>query len=273
MNFSVLISCYIKDSVSQLGEALESIINQTLLPSEIILVEDGPLKKRHDELIKEFEKKIVIKRIKIKTNIGLGNALNLGLMHCENEIVVRMDSDDICHPMRFEKQINFFLSNPSVDIVGSWAIDIDNDGNMLNRRTYPVEHDNIIKIIWTCPIIHPSVAYKKQSILSIGSYRNDLKRRQDYEMWLRAASHGLIFSNIPEFLLYYRFTNDYYKKNNIKVAFSQAIIGVKGLNKLKNVSSYAYIGVFFPVFRALLPSFIERPFHSLIRKIDPRTLY
>lgn len=270
MNFSVLISCFCKDSPLFFKQALNSIKNQTLQPSEVLLVEDGKLTRELNDIILVYKKILPIKQLKLPYNIGLGAALNKGLLECSWDLVLRMDTDDICHPTRFEKQVEFFKNNPEVDILGTWARDIDGYGNFIKNRIYPISHDKLIKIIWTCPIIHPTVAYKKKSILSIGSYRTDLSRRQDYEMWLRAASKGLKFANLSEVLLDYRFTNDYYKKNNVKVAWSQAMLGVKGLNNLEQRSIYAYIGVFFPVFRALLPNFIGKPFNKVVRKIDPR---
>lgn len=263
-------SGYYKDSPKQLLEALESVVNQTLQANEVIFVEDGKLSEPLYEILELFSTKLPLKRIPLSENRGLGNALNLGLRNCSNDIVIRMDGDDICHPERFQKQVRFLQENPEISIVGTWANDIDEHGEVIGRRTYPTSHEELYKIIWTCPFAHPTVAFRKHAILNVGSYRVDIKRRQDYDLWMRAAAKGIKFANIPEFLLYYRFTNDYYKKNNIKVAWSQAMMGVEGLRNLKTKRLYPYIGVFSPVVRAILPGFIEKPVHKLLRKVDPR---
>lgn len=268
--FSCLISCYYKDSPSQLREALQSLIDQTVSPNEVVFVEDGRLSEGLYQILAEFELKLPFKRIPLSDNKGLGHALNRGLLECSNEIVMRMDTDDICDPLRFEKQIEFLNNNPDISVVGTWAKDIDNAGNIIGERTYPTSHEDLYRIIWSCPFAHPTVAFRKSDIIRVGSYRTDIRRRQDYDLWMRAAAKGVKFANIPEYLLFYRFTDDYYRKNNIKVAWSQAMMGIRGLREIKTRRIYPYFAVFSPVLRAILPGFIEKPVHKLLRKVDPR---
>lgn len=269
MSFSCLVSCYYKDSPVLLDEAFSSIYKQTLKPDEIIFVEDGKLTEELYDVISKYQKKLPIMKVPLEENRGLGNALHEGLLRCNFDIVFRMDTDDICHPERFEKQFAFMRENPGIDVVGSWARDIDITGKVIGERTCPVSHGELYKIMWTCPIIHPTVAFRKASIMHVGSYRTDIKRRQDYELWMRAAAQGLKFANIPEYLLYYRFTESYYKKNNFKVALEQARMGVDGLNKMKG-PTYAYLLVYAPVIRSLFPSFMIKYIHKSFNFFDPR---
>lgn len=269
--FSCLMSCYYKDPVGLMKEALDSICNQTKVPDELVLVEDGELTAEHYDLIGEYEEKLNIKRVKIQKNKGLGNALNKGLEVCENDLVLRMDADDICCPTRFQKQVDFMCLNKAVDILGSWAHVINEQGNIIGERLAPIKHGEIYNIIWSNPIIHPAVAYRKSSIMSIGSYDRRIVRRQDYDLWFRAAKEGLIFENIPEHLLFYRFTDDYFKKNNFKVVWGQAMMGIRGLKNLEDkLPFYTYLFVCFPIFRTLVPSFMKRPINNMIRFFDPR---
>lgn len=270
MSFSCLISLYKNDSSTYLEECFKSLFHQTLPASQIVLIQDGPIGEELSSVVKNWTSCLPIEIFKNEKNFGLGMSLKKGLENCKYEFVVRMDADDICHPKRFEKQIKFLKNNPDIDILGSWARDIDENGVILKSRKYPTSHVEIINIIWSCPLIHPTVAFRKNSILSIGSYRTDLVRRQDYELWLRAAANGLKFSNLPEFLLDYRFTNDYYKKNNFRVSWLQARLGIKGLLNLRVKNVFPYVAVFFPVLRAVLPSFIERSFHEFVKRFDPR---
>lgn len=270
MEFSCLISSYKKDNPRQLIEAFESLKSQTLQAHEIVFVEDGELTKELYEILDKYSTFLPIKRIYLPINKGLGNALNVGLKECSNDIVLRMDTDDICHNERFEKQVEFLEKNKGIDIVGSWAKDINQDGEVIGERTFPISHDDLLNVIWACPLAHPTVAFRKESIIRIGSYRTDIKRRQDYDLWLRAAVNGLKFANIPEFLLYYRFTDDYYKKNNLKVAWEQGMMGYNGLRNLKVKKLFPYIGVFSPVIRAIMPNFLAKYFHRLTTKLDPR---
>lgn len=263
-------STFHKDSVSQFKEALDSLKIQTLLAEEVIVVEDGPLTEDLYCVIEEYSKVLPIKRIVLKENKGLGNALNVGLQACSHSIVCRMDTDDICDKYRFEKQVKFLMENPDVDILGSWVHDINEKGEVIGHRIFPTSHDSIYDIIWSCPFAHPTVVYRKESILNIGSYRTDIKRRQDYDLWIRAALKGLRFGNIPEYLLKYRFTDDYYKKNNFKVAWEQGMMGFKGLKKLKIKRIFPYLAVFSPVLRTCLPVFLAKPFQRFIANVDPR---
>lgn len=268
--FSVLISSYYKDSPLFLEYALESLKNQTLQASEIVFVEDGMLTKELYNVLDRYTSLLPIKRISLEENKGLGNALKVGLEKCTNDIVLRMDTDDICDTERFVKQVTFMQNNKDIDILGTWAKDIDYDGKIIGERIFPTSHKDLLNVIWACPLAHPTIAFRKESIIGIGSYNTGIKRRQDYDLWLRAATKGLRFANIPEFLLYYRFTDDYYKKNNLKVAWEQGIMGYNGLRDLNVKSFFPYIGVFSPVIRALMPKFFVKTFHKLTNRLDPR---
>jgi len=239
--------------------------------TEIVLVEDGELSQPLYEIIACYSSVLPLKRLKIAENKGLGYALNIGLSECSYDIVARMDADDICHRERFKKQLIFLEKNKHISVVGTWTKDIDDQGKIIGERTYPSTHEEIYRIIWACPFAHPTVTFRKKEIIRVGSYRADIKRRQDYDLWMRAAAEGVKFANIPEYLLFYRFTDDYYAKNNFNVAWSQALMGIRGLKRLKFRNVYPYIAVFSPVMRSILPGFIEKPVHRLMRNFDPRS--
>jgi glycosyltransferase involved in cell wall biosynthesis len=237
--------------------------------NEIVFVKDGPLSNELELVLGKFEDTLPFKFVEISVNKGLGNALKQGLEQCGNEIVIRMDTDDICEPNRFAEQFNYMNAHPAIDIVGSWAYDIEGNDTIIGERKYPLKHEDIYRLMWTNPIIHPSVAFRKSKIIAIGSYDAEVVRRQDYELWIRAAFNGLKFANIDKFLLKYRFTDNYYKKNSTKVVYAQAIMGLKGARKLK-LPKYVYLAVFAPVLRTLLPPFLVKPLHKLMSKVDPR---
>ena len=92
---SVLMSIYFKEKPEYFRESLESILNQTYFPDEIVLVKDGPLTNELEEVIKEYKEKLNIKTVPLEKNLGLGLALKEGVLHCSNEIIIRMDTDDI----------------------------------------------------------------------------------------------------------------------------------------------------------------------------------
>lgn len=204
--FSVLMSLYDRECPSYLDECLQSLSIQTLLANEVILVLDGPVSNSLLAVVEEWREKLNIKTVQLEQNKGLSFALNEGLMHCNYDYIARFDTDDICFPQRFEKQISFLHDNPSVDICGSYAVDIDDLGNVIALRKVISEPEDIKKYIWTCPVIHPSVIFKKNKVLGAGSYNKDAPHRQDdYELWIRCIEFGVKFSNIKEPLIYYRF--------------------------------------------------------------------
>lgn len=273
MGFSVLMSIFAKEKPDFFDAALESVwITQLLKPSQIVIVKDGPLPDPLENVITRWKEIIdddVLTVIGLKTNQGLGFALNAGLAQCDYDIVFRMDTDDRCAPDRFAEQFSFFNNNPNVDIIGTWCKVIDNNGDITGVKEYPTTNEQLRKLIWACPLVHPSVGFRKHKIEAIGSYDALLRRRQDYDLWFRAVANNLELANIPKHLLYYRIDENYYKKNNFKANLDQAKIGVKGL-RLVNAKKGAYLAIYLPVLRSLLPTFIAKQFHKLLNYFDPR---
>jgi len=271
MKFSVLMSIYHKEKPEYFNRAMQSIWNeQTVKPSEIVLVQDGKLTEELYRLVDEWKNKLgdILKIIPLEQNVGLGNALNIGLKECRCDLVARMDTDDICMPDRFEKQISFFQNN-DVDIIGSYCIEIDENNNKGNVRKMPLTHKDIYDNLFTCPLIHPIVMFKKSIIEKVGGYDKTLTRRQDYDLWFKCAKAGTIFANIDEPLILYRFTNDTHKKQNLNLMLSQAKIGFKGVRLLRQ-SYWKALACYVPVIRSLLPNKIQHLVYKVLKKFDPR---
>jgi glycosyltransferase involved in cell wall biosynthesis len=270
--FSVLLPIYLRDDPNLLSLAIKSIWDDQLLkPGEIVVVIDGPITDILRCIISKWSKKIgdKFKIITIETNIGLGGALNIGMKHCSFELLARMDADDISLPDRFERQFRVFEENPLFDIVGGAAIEINEYGHEVGLRKMPVLHQDILSAIWAAPIIHPSVMFKKDAILKIGGYDYSLIRRQDYELWFRCAKNNLIFHNIEEPVLKYRFTRSTHAKQPVKLAFSQAIIGFKGSSDL-DLALWKRFACFYPFLRSLMPLSIQILLYRILGVLDPR---
>ncbi|HAS0760575.1 TPA: glycosyltransferase, partial [Enterobacter hormaechei subsp. xiangfangensis] len=117
-SFSVLMSIYSREKVEYLRCCLDSLAKQTLPANEIVIVIDGPIPNVLNEEIELWSKQLPIKTIKIKDNVGLGSALNIGLEYCSNELVARMDTDDICVQNRFSLQLNKFRECDDLQLLG-----------------------------------------------------------------------------------------------------------------------------------------------------------
>ena len=269
--FSVLMSLYDKEIPKYLDESLRSIFSQEYKAHEIVLVFDGPIREELRLVVDKWKDDINIQVVELPVNKGLANALNIGLKHCSFDYVARMDTDDICATDRFYKQVKYMESNPDVDICGSWAIDIDELGCEIQVRKVPTDYFNIKKYIWTCPFIHPSVMFKKSKILECGSYRTDAPPRQDdYDLWIRCIDFGLVTTNIPEPLLFYRYPEGSERKNDFGVGWNRFKLGVLPLFKY-NPSLLSLLGLFYPMIRAILPASINKRVFKCIKAFDPRS--
>lgn len=210
--FSVLLSIYKKENPLFFKQSMDSLFTQTILPSEIVLIKDGPLTPELDTIISKYQSKhSTLKVISLPINQGLGNALNEGLKHCSYDLIARMDTDDIAKPSRFEKQIRIFQENPQIDICSAWIEEFEETpNNILAIRKLPETHEEIIKYAkHRCPINHPVVMYKKNAVIKAGGYKGF---PEDYRLWINMIMTGAQFHNIQESLLYFRFSKEMVKR-------------------------------------------------------------
>lgn len=205
--YSVLMSLYKNEHPEYLRLSLDSMINQTIKPDEIVLVEDGHLTNELYEVIEEYKSYLHI--VVNKVNLGLGLALNIGLKECRNELVARMDTDDISKPDRCEKQLKRFEEKPELSIVGSYIDEfVGVPDNIISQRIVPVTSEAIYKYAKRRSAFnHPTVMYRKSAVLSEKGY-SDLKRNQDVDLFGRMLFKGYKAENIDESLLWFRSSNE-----------------------------------------------------------------
>lgn len=214
MEFSVLISVYEKESVSFLKSSLNSILSQSLMPNEIVLVKDGLLGEELNGIIDDYVTRYsIIRTLQLPINRGLGVALNKGLEVCSYDIIARMDTDDIAKNNRFEKQISVFQNDPSVDVVGAWIDEFEeNTSTIISTRKLPETHQKIKDLAqYRNPINHPVVMFKKAAVINAGSYQH-CPFFEDYYLWIRMLMNGAKFYNIQEALLFFRISSDMFKR-------------------------------------------------------------
>ncbi|HHX8576194.1 glycosyltransferase [Vibrio sp. Vb2354] len=266
---SVLMSLYDKESAEFLNLCLGSLVDQTRQADEVVIVFDGPINNSLESLVDFFSVTLPIVKVKLANNQGLAAALNAGLEKCTGDLVARMDTDDICLNERLEKQEKYLLEH-DLDIVGTAASVIDFQGNFTGVRVNPCEHEEIIQSLWCNPFIHPSVMFKKASLISIGGYDDSLRRRQDYELWFRAAKNGLRLGNLEDKLLKYRFDQHTLKKQSPKLAWMQGKIGFSGSMACK-LGIVKSLVCFIPFIRSLLPVWFQFKLTKLMKSLDTRT--
>ena len=204
--YSVLMSLYKKEHPEYLRLALDSMLNQTVAPDEIVLVEDGPLTPELYAILDEYP---MLHRVKNEKNLGLGLALNEGLKVCRNELVARMDTDDISKPDRCEKQLRRFEEKPELAIVGSHIDEfVGTPDNIISQRKVPLTSEAIYNFAKKRSAFnHPAVMYRKSAVLAEGGY-SDLKRNQDVDLFGRMLFKGYKAENIDEALLWFRSSDE-----------------------------------------------------------------
>ncbi len=218
-NFSVLMSVYYKEDPKYFDLSLESnLVNQTLIPNEFVLVCDGDLTPELESVIDKYQKLFPeILMVYRKENGGLGKALNFGLPKCSCPLVARSDSDDVCAPDRFEKQVGFLTEHPEIGIISSYIDEFAEDWNNPNRvKTLPLTHEELYQMAkFRNPLNHMSVMMRKDDIIKIGSYRH-IPYVEDYELWIRAMINGIKIANIGEVLVHARVGNGMVQRRGTK---------------------------------------------------------
>lgn len=218
-HFSVLMSVYYKEKTEYFDSSLEStLINQTIRPDEFVLVCDGDLTPELEKVIEKYQVLFPsILKVYRKENGGLGKALNFGLPKCSFPLVARADSDDICAPTRFEKQLKYFEEHPDIGIISSFIDEFDSDWSTPNNiKRLPLTHEELFQMAkFRCPLNHMAVMMRKEDIIRIGSYRH-IPYIEDYELWVRALINGIKIGNVGEVLVHARTGNGMVQRRGTK---------------------------------------------------------
>ena len=197
---SVLMPIY-KTNEKYLREAIESIINQTFTDFEFIILNDSPDDLTLEQLVLSYDDSR-IRYIKNKQNMGISQSRNKLIDLARGKYIAIFDHDDISHPSRLEKQVNFMENNPHVGVVGTWAHWFG-DKNFIRKKP---EHDTDIKIKQTdvCAIMHTSAMVRK-SVLTANNlrYEEQYTPAEDYRLWGQLMAYT-DFHNIQEVLVEYR---------------------------------------------------------------------
>ena len=277
MNFSVLLSLYVKESPEFLNQCFVSVCDsQTFKPTEIVLVLDGPIGEELTACVQKWQSKIgsPLKVVPLPQNVGLGKALNEGLKQCSYNWVFRMDTDDICTSDRFEKQIKFIEQNPNVVLFGGQILEFDqniSDADVL--KAVPTTYEQIKKFAQNrCPFNHMTVAYKRDVILSLGGYQHHLFM-EDYNLWLRVIGNNYQVANLSDVILYARVGNGMHaRRKGFKYIKSEKQL--LDLKKQLKIQSPFYATIYFIVrstFRLMPANLLGKIYNTFLRKKVEKT--
>lgn len=261
-------SLYSKEKADYLSASLESLQKQTRLANEIVLVFDGEVSENLETVVQNFSKKLPLVVVRLPQNVGLGRALNEGLKHCSNEWVLRMDTDDICLPDRFEKQIAFIQENPDVVLFSSQVEEFDETMSYsFGTKRVPVSCEEIYSsALLRNPFNHMAVAYKKSVIEQVGGYQHHLYM-EDYNLWLRVIAQRYKVYNLPEILVKVRSgTAMYARRKGLDYIKSELQLArLKTHLKLQSVST-ATIYFIMRALPRLLPKSLLGKLYKQLRK-------
>ena len=216
IDFTVITSVYRNDKPEFVRTALDSmLIEQTINPTEVLLVRDGPVPSELENVLEEYEATYskTIRIMRLKENGGLGNALRLGVENAKYDIIARMDSDDICMPNRFELQLGYIEKHPECDIVGGQMTEfIGNPTNIVGKRVVPERNNDIYEYMKSrCALNHVTVMFRKEAVLKVGNYQ-DWFWNEDYFLWVRMMMAKCVFANLPDVLVNVRSGEDQYAR-------------------------------------------------------------
>lgn len=201
MKFSVLIPVYSGDSAEGFKKALASIFSNTIVPNQVVVVVDGPVDAGINRVLSGFSDEDCLVIIRLDKNGGLVRALNVGLNHCDHELVARCDADDVNFEHRFAEQINLFSENPDLIISGSQVLEYCSETSSLLMKSVPCTHNEISSLVrFRNPMNHMSVMFRKSAVINIGGYPN-IKYREDYALWASLIAGGATASNHPDALV------------------------------------------------------------------------
>ena len=239
---SVLMSVYQKEKPEYLSASLQSMKNQTICPDEIVLVEDGPLNEGLYAAIDAFDRSCpgLLRILKNEQNLGLGLSLQRGVLACRNELIARMDSDDLSRPFRLEHQLNQFEKQPGLSICGGNIEEFTGDdlNAKVGIRAVPLTDAEIRAYMKKrCPFNHMTVMFRKSAVLSAGNYQHYLYN-EDYLLWIHMAEAGCVFGNLNEILVDVRTEPDLYENRRRGDAYYQSEKGIQKILLEKKIISF-----------------------------------
>ncbi|MDM1021927.1 glycosyltransferase [Acinetobacter sp. VNK23] len=272
MKFSILLSLYYKEKPEYLEKCFESIWhNQTLKPTEIVLVLDGAIGSELSACVTAWQAMLneTLKVIALPENLGLGKALNEGLKYCTNEWVFRMDTDDICTEDRFAKQVGFIESYPNIVLFGGQILEFNQDISDAHVLKAVPKNHNDIKVFAQkrCPFNHMTVAYQRDAIIKLGGYQHHLFM-EDYNLWLRVIAAGYEVANLPDVILYARVGNGMYtrRKGLEYIKSEKKLLDLKKELKLQHPFYANMLFLIRSMFRLLPSTLLGKIYNNFLRK-------
>lgn len=241
----VAMSVYRTDTIEYVAGAINSILTQSYCNFDIFIEVDGPIDAELRSLLLEYGNN---ENIVVNFNVdnkGLATRLNdiieKSLFENQYRFLARMDADDICHPDRFNKQVEFLINNPKISVVGSDVQEISENGEDIFYKKMDASHYELArKIIKKCPFNHPSVMFRMSVFEEGFRYKPELMNTQDYYLWVDLLAAGKKFANVNEPLLKFRINDSFHTRRGFKKAMNDLNSRIYAFRKL-NVLTFSNV--------------------------------
>lgn len=267
--FSVLMSTYHAVPADWLAQALESLMRQTVLPSQIVLVIDGEIPADQQEVVCHYHDNaagvqfLVVKQLPQK---GLASAMNLGLRYTTQPWIARMDSDDIARSDRFEVQWKTLREDCSIDVVFSWHQEFEEQA-VTGLKVCPSSHLDIKRLLnYRNVVSHPTIVAKKKLFVQNGGYSEVVGLLEDYDLHLRFISAGAKYYCVPLPLMQVRTSEQQRRRRGGWIYMRTELAFRTRALREGHISFAGWIvgAVAMPVFR-LVPHWIRAWMYSFVR--------
>lgn len=270
-NVAILMSVYKSDNPSYFEEAIKSIINQTYTNWILYLCVDGCIPDTISNILNKYECEYSrIVKISNDVNLGLAKSLNKLIEEAlkstnSYKYFFRMDSDDICLPMRLEKQVYFMESNKNIDVSGTYCKEFG--ASFAIEKVLPTTHEKIKALSFTkCPFVHPTVVFRRRVFDEGNRYPVDTHFTEDMSFWISLIESGYTLGNLNEYLIQYRLEESTLKRRlGIKKGWSEFYIRSSYLVRQKNCNVSDYFKVSFRLIFHILPEGFMKVLYKKLR--------
>lgn len=214
-NYSVLMSVYFRENPEEFEACIRSMLAQTVATNDFVIVCDGPLTEELDEILERFDREYpeIFQIVRLKENVGIGNAANIGLRYCRNDLVAKMDADDLSVPERCEWQLKRFAECPELMVLGGHIEEFSQDpGKPFAIRSVPLSNGEIRSFARRRqPFNNMTVMYRRSAVLAVGGYR-DFRRSEDFDLYLRLLLKGYYAENLDKVLVKARVNENAFRR-------------------------------------------------------------
>lgn len=263
MNTSIatLICVYAGDTPAFFREALDSVLCQQLAPtfeSRIYVGVDGPIQPELARVVDEYATRLFLV-YRATFNQGLATTLN-ELLHRlgDEEFLFRMDADDVSLPNRYQTQLDYLTTHPTIDILGTAITEfstISGEEHVVHFCVGP--EDAAASIHKRVPVAHPTVCFRRRVFQEISGYPT-VGTNEDIALWFECIRHGFSFDNVPQSLLRFRISPTFWKRRSLKKARSEFLCYVHGIRSLHGVCTIRYMYPLIRLLFRLAPTFVSK---------------